>query len=240
MTSRDIIVLDPPWHHEVWSKKGAGRTADAHYATMTNSELMNLRKYLWAAFPNDSFMCMWTTGPQLPFSIKLMEHWGWAYKTKLLTWVKLQKGFMGRLNELNKTCRYVPGFEEDMISALENIFSIGMGHYTRANPEFVIIGKRGKGSVQRVRRNVRELILAPIQEHSTKPAEANKRIELLLRRPQDRMFELFARRQYNDWVCTGLELDGLDIKEALMRIANGQLDKVGKPDQTVQETVLSS
>ena len=31
----NVIYADPPWSYKVWSKKGAGRSAESHYPTMS-------------------------------------------------------------------------------------------------------------------------------------------------------------------------------------------------------------
>lgn len=37
-----VILADPPWHYKVYSKKGAGRSAESHYPTMETSDIMAL------------------------------------------------------------------------------------------------------------------------------------------------------------------------------------------------------
>ena len=34
MKKYKVIYADPPWAYKVWSKKGAGRSAESHYPTM--------------------------------------------------------------------------------------------------------------------------------------------------------------------------------------------------------------
>lgn len=34
-----VIYADPPWHYRVWSKKGAGRSAESHYSTMSLEDI---------------------------------------------------------------------------------------------------------------------------------------------------------------------------------------------------------
>ena len=42
MKKYGIIYADPPWHYRVYSKKGAGRSAESHYPTMTIEEIQAL------------------------------------------------------------------------------------------------------------------------------------------------------------------------------------------------------
>ena len=38
----NIIYADPPWAYKVWSKKGAGRSAESHYPTMKIEDIKAL------------------------------------------------------------------------------------------------------------------------------------------------------------------------------------------------------
>jgi N6-adenosine-specific RNA methylase IME4 len=84
-------------------------------------------------------------------------------------------------------------------------FPMGMGYHTRGNP----LAARGKG-VQRLRRDVRELILSPRRKHSQKPDEAYERIEQLWPGPY---LELFARNHRIGWKSLGEEVDSGPIMQ---------------------------
>lgn len=87
----------------------------------------------------------------------------------------------------------------------------GMGRWTRSAHEFVLLGRRGRPS--RVSASVRQTVRARPLKHSAKPPEVRERIvELMGDVPR---LELFARDKAEGWDATGLELDGLDIMEAL-------------------------
>lgn len=222
MIPRTLVMIDCPWTYKTYSKKNQTRNADQHYACMKNQELLDLKPLIEAAFGSESIMGMWATSSNFPFALELLEHWGYKFATVGFYWAKLNKGFMNNFDVITNTNVNVPMTQEDAIMALENMFKMSMGHWTRSNVEFVIFGKKGKEPINRVRADVRQLVFAPIGEHSEKPDEVNRRFEAMLKRPGgDECFELFARRQYKDWNCTGLELDGLDIKHALAWIAKG-------------------
>ena len=71
-------------------------------------------------------------------------------------------------------------------------------------------------------------VIAPNLRHSQKPDAIHDRIEALLDGPY---LELFARRERPGWTCLGNELDGLDIRESLLRVANdAPLPSVRRPD----------
>lgn len=212
--ARAIIVIDLPWHHITWSKKGEGRSAEVHYATMTNEEILSLGQPMRAAFPGDSVLAMWTTGPQLAFAIDVLHEWGWKYKTVLFTWIKLNK-------RANINFEAILSLSSTLGDALRRLTFMGMGKWTRANAEYVLVATRGDRPINRLDAAIHSIIYAPVTAHSAKPDEMNHRLEKLLRTPGDQMIELFARRQYKDWLCTGLELDGLSVNEALHQLAAG-------------------
>jgi N6-adenosine-specific RNA methylase IME4 len=75
------------------------------------------------------------------------------------------------------------------------------GYWTRANPEACWLATRG--APKRLHADVRQLIVAPIMEHSRKPDEAYERIERLVEGPY---LELYARRPRPGWTSWGNEL----------------------------------
>jgi N6-adenosine-specific RNA methylase IME4 len=81
------FVADPPWQYGNTSTRGA---AENHYGTMTIDELCAMDVVPTQA--NDqAHLYMWTTAGHLPEAFKVMEAWGFEYKTYLV-WVKPQMG----------------------------------------------------------------------------------------------------------------------------------------------------
>jgi len=140
------MLADPAWEYRVWSKKGAGRSAESHYPTMPTADICALPVADLA--DQDCALLLWVTFPVLPDAFKVIEAWGMTYKSTAFTWVK--------------TCRKSEGFH------------VGMGHYTRANAEICLLAT--KGSPKRVSKSVRQLIVSPVEEHSKKPDEVRERI----------------------------------------------------------------
>ena len=82
-----LIYIDPPWRYEF--QKSNNRKIENHYPTMTLSEIMALP--IPDLSDSDCIMFMWTTSPKLKESLKLMEYWGFEYRTHLI-WDKLTMG----------------------------------------------------------------------------------------------------------------------------------------------------
>lgn len=81
------IVADPPWRYGNTSTRAA---AEDHYPTMSIDELCDLPVARERA-AEDAHLYMWTTAGHLPEAFRVMEAWGFEYKT-FLVWVKPQMG----------------------------------------------------------------------------------------------------------------------------------------------------
>ena len=170
----NIIYADCPWQYKVWSKKGQGRSAENHYPTMRIEDICALPVSSIAA--PDCALFMWVTFPTLPDAFKVMEAWGFTYKTVAFVWVKRN--------------RKSPGW------------FWGLGHWTRANAEMCLLATKGKP--KRVSAKVHQIIDSPVEEHSKKPDETRRRIvELVGDLPR---IELFARQTTPGWDAWGNEV----------------------------------
>src|SRR5690606_27837582 len=127
------------------------------------------------------------TGPCLPQAFEVMSAWGFRYSSVAFTWVKLRRAHDER------QLRCVPTVDSD--------FHVGLGLTTRKNTEFVLLGRRG--NARRIARDVRELIVAPVREHSRKPDEMFARVERYCEGPY---LELFARERRPGWTAWGDEV----------------------------------
>jgi site-specific DNA-methyltransferase (adenine-specific) len=85
----------------------------------------------------------------------------------------------------------------------------GIGFWLRGEFELLLLGVRGR--VPAFRSSLPNVIRAPWDGHSVKPAGVRDLIETLT--PGQRRIELFARRpSCAAWTCTGLESDGTDLR----------------------------
>jgi N6-adenosine-specific RNA methylase IME4 len=82
----DVILADPEWRFEVRSREtGLGRSADRHYRT-SSTDVIAARPVASIA-KRDAVLLLWATVPMLPQALKVMEAWGFAYKSHFV-WVK--------------------------------------------------------------------------------------------------------------------------------------------------------
>lgn len=172
-----IILADPPWEYRAWSNKGQGRSAVSHYPVMKLADICALPVADIAA--DDCVLFIWGTWPNLLDTLKVIEAWGFTYKTVAFMWVKQLRSGWG--------------------------LHMGMGHWTRANTEAVFLATKGKP--HRVSKSVRQVVLSPLREHSRKPEKVHHKIvELMGDLPR---IELFARRPAPGWDVWGNEVDGV-------------------------------
>jgi N6-adenosine-specific RNA methylase IME4 len=169
-----VIYADPPWTFATYSRKGKGRSAEAHYDCMSLDDIEALPVPEWAA--DDCVLFLWTTDPLLEKAFEIIHAWGFIYKTVGFYWAKLNKAAPS-------------GHNLD--------FFTGLGFWTRANPELCLLATRGKP--RRRRADVRKLIVSPRREHSRKPDEAYGRIEALCDGPYLEMFARFPRSGWDSW-----------------------------------------
>lgn len=175
MKKYGIIYADPPWHYRVYSKKGAGRSAESHYPTMTIEEIQALPVSELA--DKDCALFMWITFPLLKQSLSVLSSWGFKFKTIAFVWIKQNR-------------------------KSDSLFW-GMGYWTRANAEFCVLATKGKP--KRMAKNVHQVIVSHIEEHSKKPDEARRRIVRLM--GDLPRIELFARQKSAGWDVWGNEVE---------------------------------
>ena len=78
-----IIYADPPWRYD--RKHGSG-VAENHYPTMSIEEICALPVSELAA--KDSALFLWATFPQLNEAFRVIDAWGFKYKTLAFLWLK--------------------------------------------------------------------------------------------------------------------------------------------------------
>ncbi len=178
----DVVLADPPWRY---SNMGSGLQglAGSHYQTLTIDQLEEL-PVVEVCAPR-CVLVMWATWPKLPDAMRLIDAWGFEFKTGL-PWVKVTK-------------------------ALDKVRS-SVGFWMRATSEPVLIAVRGKASPPPpasrragILGNLGEVLLAPRQEHSAKPDAIYEFAESLTAHLGDERLELFARGLRDGWTCWGQE-----------------------------------
>ena len=186
------ILADVPWRFKSrtalqtanWDSR---RDVEKHYDTMSTADICAMPVRDIAA--KDAHLFLWATGPCLPQAFNVIEAWGFRFSTLAFTWAKLKRSY------------------KQPIEPIDANFHCGLGLTTRKNVELVLLGRRG--NARRNAKDVRELILSPVREHSRKPDAVYERIERYCDGPY---CELFARQSRSGWMVFGNEADKFDQK----------------------------
>lgn len=188
------IMADPPWRFQSRTALQSGnwtsrRDAEKHYAVMGVDAIAALPVRDLTA--KGAHLFMWTTGPFLRQAFDVIDAWGFRYSAVAFTWIKYKR----KHDPLQ--LRVLPLAEEDL--------HVGLGLTTRKNAEFCLLARRG--NARRQAKNVREVILSPVREHSRKPDEAFERVRAYCEGPY---LELFSREQRPGWTTWGHEAGKFD------------------------------
>jgi N6-adenosine-specific RNA methylase IME4 len=166
-----VIYADPPWPYGTWSKKGKGRSAEAHYDVMPHQAIRALQVQRWAA--RDCVLLLWVPTPQLVHMPTIISDWGFTYKTVGFFWAKTYG-----VTVPPRPC-------------------MGLGHWTRGAVELCVLATRGKP--HRINADVLDLVIAPRREHSRKPDEMYERIERLVAGPYLELFASSQAEHRDGW-----------------------------------------
>ena len=194
-----IIYADPPWAYS--DSCNAGSRGAAHkYDVMALEEICALPVDMISE--KDSLLLMWYTPPFHKEAVQVAESWGFkVINGSLFDWIKLIPRYEDHIKlAIKKGQLQSPN---DFVELLNKITAMGMGNYSRANSEDVLIAKKGKG-VPRTNAGVKQVVYAPRGRHSEKPREVRTAIETLFGNTSK--VELFARAQNEGWDVWGNEV----------------------------------
>jgi N6-adenosine-specific RNA methylase IME4 len=165
------ILADPPWRFV----NRTGKVAPEHrrlsrYDTMAWKEIAALPVGDLAA--ERSHCYLWTPNALVPDALRVLEEWGFGYKTMLI-WHKVRRdgGSDGR----------------------------GVGFYFRNVTEPVLFGVRGHLRTLAPGRRQVNLLATRKREHSRKPDELYPIIEACSPGPRIELFARYAREGWSAW-----------------------------------------
>lgn len=169
------VYCDPPWKFQ----NRTGKVAPEHkrlyrYETLDTDDICRFPVGDFLNTP--SHLYLWVPNALLGDGLRVLESWGFTYKTNLV-WHKIRKdgGSDGR----------------------------GVGFYFRNVTELLLFGIKGKmRTLQPGRRQV-NLLATRKREHSRKPDEMRGIIESCSPGPY---LELFGREKINGWTVWGDEI----------------------------------
>ncbi len=179
-----LIMADPPWSYENWSKAGEHKNASAKYSCMGLDAIASLPVGHLAA--KDCALWLWATNPMVPQALEVMSAWGFTYKTGG-HWAKMTSASFRILGPL--------------MNIIQGKQSFGPGYIFRCAGEPYFVGTIGSPKQQV--KNVRSVIIAPAREHSRKPEKAYEEAERLF--GDVPKLDLFSRQERPGWDSFGNE-----------------------------------
>jgi len=185
----NIIYADPPWRYrKSGGIKSARGLAKKYYNTMDIEDIESLP--VQDISDCNCYLFLWVTAPHIQEGLNVLSAWGFKFFTIAFTWIKMNK--------------------------VANTLFWGMGNTTRANPEYVLLGRKGK--LERKARDVHSVLMSKIQKHSKKPYEIRNRIvnlygdlpriELFARVPFFHLFDIKSTEvdSFRGWDIWGNEV----------------------------------
>jgi site-specific DNA-methyltransferase (adenine-specific) len=144
---------------------------------MTIKDICNLKVSEIA--DKDCVLFMWTTDAHLEDAMKVINAWGFKYKTIGFNWLKKEK------------------------SGLQSCY---VGFWTLKCGEICLLATKGRMNKYLKKRNVRQLVEAIRGKHSEKPNEVRQRIIEMFGNELPKI-ELFAREKHENWDVWGNEVE---------------------------------
>ncbi len=131
----------------------------------------------------DCLLWLWATAPMLPVAIEVMAAWRFKFITAG-AWAKRSRA--------------------------DRAWQFGTGYVLRSAAELFLIGAIGEPRL--TSNSVRNLVVAPVREHSRKPDKAYD--DLIALTEGQRRCELFARQQRDGFEAWGNEVGKFEAVEA--------------------------
>lgn len=176
-----VILADPPWLYNEGTTT-PNRRIDNHYPMMPLDEICALPVRKLADKNAVLFLCI-TSPLLLEAAPALLKAWGkWNYKSQWI-WHKDGK---------RKKDGSIGGYR-------------GTGHWAIIEHELILICTRGDVPTPSVSARFPSVFTAPVGQHSEKPAEIHRRIELMY--PKQAKIELFCRDPRKGWDVWGNQAD---------------------------------
>jgi len=133
-----VIWADPEWKFKPFNEEtGMDRAPDNHYPTSETDDIC--ARDVPGIAANDCVLFLWATAPMLLDALRVLEAWGFEYKTHMI-WAKERSGA-----------------------------ARGPGYWFSGEHELLLIGTRGNVVAPAMGEQWRSVITARVGEHSEKP-----------------------------------------------------------------------
>jgi len=224
--SFNIIVADPPWNFKDSLKMSdVARGASSNYSVMSILDIKQL-PVKDIIDPNGAVLALWVPSSLLQEGLDTMNAWGFKHK-QTYVWVKTKKQPLKDLATIIKpftpiTLLNLKSYIKQVGNIVKNApislaLSFGMGRLFRQTHEICLIGTSSNKIYKLLEnKSQRSVCFAENLKHSAKPEALQSSLEIMF--PKAEKLEMFARRTRSGWTCLGNEIDGQDIRDALIKL----------------------
>lgn len=179
-----VVYADPPWRYgdkmlsNKVSEKKVYYPIEKNYPTLSLADICMLP--VKSIVAEDAVLFIWTTDSHIPEALKVIEAWGFEYKTVGFYWLKKEKSG-------------------------KQVFQ--MGRWTVKSGEMCLMATRGKMMKHLLKSNVHQLTEAKRdrKKHSGKPSEVRDKIVEMF--GDLKKIELFSREKVDGWHSWGNEVE---------------------------------
>ena len=179
----DIIYADPPWHYNGKLQFDKSSTTKENI-NFSKKIFISSASFKYPTLKLDELKKLQVSEIAAEDSLLFM----WTTNPHLLQALELGQAW---------------GFEYRTVIFVWNKMVHNPGKYNLSYCELCLLFKRGRIPTPRGVRNTKQLLNIPRGEHSEKPIEVAKNIELMF--PHHKRIELFARQRMPNWSAWGLD-----------------------------------
>jgi N6-adenosine-specific RNA methylase IME4 len=207
----NLIISDPAWSfNDKLTMSDVKRGAESQYeSVMTHQDIIDIKVKDIAE--DDAVMALWVPSALIDVGLKALENYGFDYKQTFI-WVKSKNEPLLKLKkQIKKAFKNNSPDTEKQILDLIDSFDLNdsmkcyLGRVFRQTHEVALIGTRGKVGKDRVNKSQISVFIGENPKHSEKPYVLHDRLEKMYP-TYNKKLELFARREYKDWVVLGNEI----------------------------------
>lgn len=219
----NLIIADPPWQFtDRLTMSKVKRGAESQYKSILSyNDILNLK--IKEIAEDNAIMALWVPSALIDIGLESMKNYGFNYKQTFI-WVKSKNEPLLKLKKQIK--KALKAKDDEQVLELIDNFDLNdtmkcyLGRMFRQTHEVALIGTRGKTSNDRLNKSQISVYFGNNPKHSEKPYVLHERLEKMYPNYTKKL-EIFGRRDYQDWVVLGNELQSEfngDVRDSIEKL----------------------
>lgn len=217
--------MDPPYaFSDRLTMSKTKRGAESQYKSiLTCDDIINLN--IKDLAEDNAILALWVPSTLIDVGLSAMENYGFDFKQTFI-WVKSKNEPLVKLKKQVKKALKEKDDQQvlDLIDNfdLNDTMKCYLGRFFRQTHEVALIGSRGKTSNDRKNKSQISVFFGPNPKHSEKPYVLHERLEKMYPN-YNKKLEIFARKDYKDFICVGNEIPtpneyNGDVRDAIEKL----------------------